>query len=188
LKIIDGAMAKKVAKTAGCTIEEAEEMLYQYHRILYPGNTSFKEDYVLPTAKEKGWIHLNWGLRLYTDNPDKDVRTLFNANFQSYTVLTQIAGVKFREKIIKDNLQDRIKAVSIIHDSLTYEIDDDPKLIEYVNNNLIKLMTENFVTNQVVKLHAEIDMGYNMANMITLPNNATIEKIQELKNTLHKKE
>ena len=88
--------------------------------------------------------------------------------------------VEFDKLIKSNNLQDKVKAVSIIHDSLTYEVDKDPELIKWVNDNLIEIMCRPFVLNQLVQLKAELDIGYNMKDMQTLHNNASIEDIKKL--------
>lgn len=179
-----GAFPPKIAKSAGCSVAEAQGMFDRYHNDLYKSVTKFREEYSTPTVQENGYIHLNYGLRLYSDDVNKDVRTIFNANFQGYTCLTQIAAVEFRKDIIANGLTDRVKALSIIHDSLTYEVDEDPALIKWVNDTLIKHMCANFLHDQAVKLHAEIDLGYNMADMVTLPNNASLDVIKQQLSTL----
>jgi len=175
-----GSHPPLIAKTLGCSLVDAKGLFDRYHNDLYRGVSEFRDNYSTPTTKENGYLHLNYGLRLYSDDVDKDVRTIFNANFQGYTLLTQIAAVEFRKFIIEHNLQDRIKAISIIHDSLTYEADEDPVLIEWINTNLIRLMCKQFVSDQLVQLHAEIDIGHSMAKMKTLPNNASIDTIKQI--------
>ena len=182
-----GAYPKKIAKQLGCNLEVAQLIFDRYHKELYQGVTKFREDYVLPTSKEQGYIHLNYGLRLYSDNVEKDIRTLFNANFQSYSVLTQIVLVEFHKAIIKDNMQDKVKLTNTIHDAIYGEMDDDIEVIKWVNDTLIAIMTRQFVHNQSVQLKSEVDIGYNLYDMVTLSNSCSVEKIQVLKDTLERK-
>lgn len=56
-----------------------QEIFDNYHNVLYPGITAYREEYVLATAREQGYLHLGLGCRIYTDNPDNDIRTLNNA-------------------------------------------------------------------------------------------------------------
>ena len=60
-----------------------------------------------------------------------------------------------------------------------YEFDDTPEAIQWVNNNLIAALIPDFLHNQTVHLRAEMDIGYDQAHMVTLPNNATLAEINE---------
>ena len=175
-----GAFPKKIAKQIDCSTPVATEIFKKYHNILYPGVTAYREKYVLPTCKKEKRIHLNWGMSLATEEAKKDIRTLNNATFQSYSVLTQIAGVRFREEIIKKGYQNRVKGINIIHDALYYEVDLDASLIKWVNDTLIEIMIEPFLINQTVQLKAEMDIGFNQAEVITINNNATTQEINEV--------
>lgn len=151
----------------------------RYHTELYPGVTEFREDYVIPTSQEQKYLHLNWGLRLYSANPKADLLSMNNANFQGYSDLTLIAGTKFRDKYLATGNPHNIMGLNIIHDALYYELDDTPEAIQWVNDNLIKTMVPDFLHNQTVHLRAECDFGYNQKDMITLSNNAALTEINE---------
>lgn len=56
-----------------------EEIYNNYHQKAYPNIMKQVEEYILPTAKEKGRLHLGLGFYIKTDKPKKDVRTLNNA-------------------------------------------------------------------------------------------------------------
>ena len=77
--------------------------------------------------------------------------------------------------------------MNIIHDALYYELDDTPEAIKYVNDTLIKELIPDFLQNQTVHLRAEVDFGYNQADMVTIPNNAEMDvilkKLQTLKDS-----
>jgi hypothetical protein len=157
----------------------------RYHEELYPGVNAFKNEYVIPTVNTNKSLHLNWGLRLATDNPRGDLLPLNNANFQGYSNLTCIAAVKFRNLYLSQGNPHNILGLNIIHDALYYELDDTPEAVQWVNTNLIACMTPDFLIDQTVHLRAEADFGYNQKDMITMPNNADmqtiINKLQELK-------
>jgi hypothetical protein len=40
-------------------------------------------------------------------------------------------------------------------------------------------MTKDFMEDQIVPLTAEAEIGYNWADLISLPNNASVELIEE---------
>lgn len=100
----------------GGTITQA--IFDRYHTELYPGVTKFREDYVVPTSKEQGYLHLNWGLRVYSSNPKSDLLSLNNANFQGYSDLTLIAATKFRDRYLANGNPYNIIGLNIIHDAL----------------------------------------------------------------------
>jgi len=162
-----------------------QEIFDRYHGELYPGVTAFKEDYVIPTSQEQGYLHLNWGLRVYSSNPKGDLLALNNANFQGYSDLTLIAATKFRQLYLEQGNPHNILGLNIIHDALYYEIDDNPQAIKWVNDNLIATMVPDFLIDQTVHLRAEADIGYNQKDMVTLPNNADlatiVDKLENLK-------
>jgi len=179
-----GAFPKKVAKQIGCSLEEAQHVFDAYHKQLYPAITTFREQYALPTAMKNRELHLNWGLRLRTRDAKKDIRTLFNALQQGYSVLTQIAALTMRQKIIDAGKTKSIKLVNLIHDALYYELDDNPIDIQWLNDNLIPTMTKDFLIKQKVKLQAALDIGYNLYHVKELPKNATVEEIKIIQNQL----
>ena len=155
-----------------------QEIFDRYHHELYPGVNAFKEDYVIPTANEQGYLHLNWGLRLYSDNPKSDLLSINNANFQGYSDLTLIAGINFRKLYLSQGNPHNIMGLNIIHDALYYEIYNTVEAIKWVNDNLIATMIPDFLHDQTVHLRAEMDIGYSQRDMVTLPNNASIDVIQ----------
>ena len=114
----------------------------------------------------------------------KDIRTLFNALQQGYSVLTQIAALKMREMIIDAGKTDSIQLINLIHDALYFEVDDNPETIQWLNNTLIPIMTANFLIDQKVKLQAALDIGYNLYDVKELPKNASIEDIHNIRKAL----
>lgn len=180
-----GAYPPKVAKSIGCDIEEATTIFNNFHNLLYPGVTKYREEYVLPQTSKHGWIHLNWGLKLFTDNAKKDIRTSNNSTMQSYSNLTQIAAVEFDSVKQQSQYNTDIDLIGIVHDCLYYEVTDDIQTIKYLNDNLPAIMCKQFINDQELQIKAEIDIGPSLAHMVTLPNNidlATIEaKLATLK-------
>lgn len=59
-------------------LEEAQQIFDRYHNELYPEISDMRKA-VLDTAIEKGRIHLGLGCFMNTSDPEKEVRTLFNA-------------------------------------------------------------------------------------------------------------
>jgi len=154
-----------------------QEIFDRYHEELYPGVNAFKNEYVIPQAMNEKFIHLNWGLKLQADDPRSSLLPINNANFQGYSDLTSIAGVKFRNTYLANGNPYNIIGLNIIHDALYYELDDTPEAVKWLNDNLVDCLTPDFLINQTVHLRAEVDYGYNQKDMVTMPNNADLSTI-----------
>lgn len=155
-----------------------QEIFDRYHNELYPGVAQFRDEYVIPTSRKQNYLHLNWGLRVYSDDPKRDLLPLNNANFQGYSDLTLIAAINFRNAYLANGNPHNIQGLNIIHDALYFELDDTPEAIKWLNDHLIPIMVQDFLHNQTVHLRAEVDVGYDQAHMVTLPNNADIDTIE----------
>jgi len=174
-----GAFPPKIAATLKIPIEEAEEIFNNYHNVLYPGITDYRENYVLPTAKEYGEIHLGLGFTLKTDDADRDIRTLANATCQFWSILTALTINKMHQLIDSQNLEHDVKVISTIYDSIYLEVTEDPAIIKWVNDNLISSMLVDFMENQTIHNEAESEIGYNWAEMVAIPNNASVKQVKE---------
>jgi len=174
-----GAYPPKIAATLKISLEEAQEIFDNYHNVLYPGITKYREEYVLPTATEEGQLHLGLGFTLKTDDPDKDIRTLANATCQFWSILTALTINKMHVLIDEIGYQEDVKVISTIYDSIYLEVTNDPKIIKWVNDNLIRTMLVDFMEDQTIVNEAESDIGFNWADMLTIPNNASEEIIKE---------
>ena len=135
--------------------------------------------YILPTVKTKGYVHLGLGARLYSENPERDLRTLANATYQHWSLLTLIALTKIMKKIKDVGYGKDILPYSTIHDEISALVREDPKIIKWYNDNLISNMTKDFMENQEVPLQSNLDIGYTRGVMKELPNNCSIERIQQ---------
>lgn len=172
-----GAYPPKVAAAIKCDITQAEAIFEAYHNELYLGVTDYRENYILPTAKETGKIHLGLGCYIRSSNPKKDIRTLHNASIQFWSILTLIAINRMHERIDAAGLQDKIKCIATIYDSIYYTVDADPETIEWLNNNLVEVMSQDFLINQTVKNEASSEIGANWADLHEIPVNASQEVI-----------
>lgn len=158
-----------------------------YHNVLYPDITNYRENYVLPAAEESGEIHLGLGFFIKTDNPSKDIRTLTNATCQFWSILTALTINRMHQLIDENVYQDDVKIISTIYDSIYLEVTCTPEIIQWTNNNLIDTMLVDFMEDQTVKNEANSDIGYNWADMITLSNNAPLSEIEEALEALKEK-
>jgi hypothetical protein len=160
-----------------------QEIFDNYHNILYPQITEYREKYVLPTAQKQGYIHLGLGCRIYTDNAGDAIRTLNNATVQFWSILTMIAVNELNYRIKEAGLLDKMDVISTIYDSIYVDVDKDPKVIKWLNDNIIEVLCVDYLENQVVPNAAEGEIGNNFADLFKIKNNASVRDIKKtLKN------
>lgn len=176
----DGAYPPKVAAALKISLEEAQAIFDNYHNVLYPSITEYRENYVLPTSKERGELHLGLGFTLKTDDADSDIRTLTNATCQFWSILTALTINRMHQLIDEKGYEDDVKVISTIYDSIYFEVTKDPVIVKWVNDNLIKTMLVDFMENQTIHNEAESEVGLDWADTIKLPNDASIELVTEI--------
>lgn len=179
-----GAFPPKIAATLKIPLKAAEEIFNNYHNVLYPGITDYRENYVLPTAKQEGEIHLGLGFTLKTDDADSDIRTLSNATCQFWSILTALAINKMHQLIDEKGLQDDVIVTSTIYDSIYFEVTKDPEIIKWVNDNLIDTMLVDFMVDQTIHNEAVSEIGYNWADTKIISNGASINEIKQILKSL----
>lgn len=175
-----GAFPPKVAATLKISLAAAEAIFNSYHNELYPGITRYREEYVLPTTLEKGQIHMGLGCYIKSDNPDSDIRTLHNATVQFWSILTLLTINKMHHLIDRQGYQNDIQCISSIYDSIYYIVKKDPKVIAWLNNNLVEVMTKDFMENQRIKNEATSEIGTDWSNLVQLKHNATEAEISAI--------
>ena len=160
----DGAFPKKIAKTIGCPIETAEQIYHAYHYELYYGVRDYIDNYVLKEAKANGEMYCFLGLKIKTDNPDKDIRTLHNATIQSVSILTLIALALLQERIDEAGYNTEVIITNTIYDAIYLDVIDDPFYIDWVNTNLVDCMLQPYLIDALVPNDAECEIGTNLAD------------------------
>lgn len=171
-------MPAKVAHQMKAPLHEGESIYNIYHNELYSDVTKFREEHVLKVAKQEGKVYLGLGLYLKTDRPEQDIRTLFNAKMQFWSLLTLLTITKMNRLIKANNLQKDIQVIATIYDSIYFNVRNNTQTIKWLNDNLIPIMVKDFLTEQPVKNKANVDIGKSFAQQIELPNNASEKHIQ----------
>ena len=144
-----GGYPKKLARNAKIPLEKAEEIFNNYHKVLYTGISDMR-DRVVKEATEKGRIHLGLGCYMNSSDPEKESRTLFNACSQFWSILTILTINKMHYLIDEAGYSEDIQIVSSIYDSIYIHLKCDAEIIKWVNDNIIPLMTKDFVTDIIV--------------------------------------
>ena len=157
-----------------------QDIFDNYHNVLYPGITKYREKYVLPTAKRKGYIHLGLGCRMYCADAHAAIRTLNNATVQFWSILTLIAINEFNHQIREAHMEDVVQVISTIYDSIYTQVIHDPEIIKWVNDTLIPIMCVPYLEDEVIHNEAIGDIGLNWADLHQLKNNASTTDIVEI--------
>jgi len=156
-----------------------EEIYNNYHE-LYSGLKAYRDEKIEPSVRNKGYLHLGLGCRLYSDNYDNDIRTLNNSYCQFWSILTLIAINEINLRIEENGYEDDVRVVSTIYDAIYFNIRKDVKIIKWLNDNIIDIMSKPFIENQRISLGCAGEYGDNWAELVELPNGATEEEIKEL--------
>ena len=175
-----GAYPKKLVMYLKCSLEDAKKVFDRYHQELYPGVSEFRET-VQQIAIEQGRIHLGLGCYMNTSNPEAEIRTIFNACSQFWSILTLLTVNKMHHLIKEKSEQDNIKIISSIYDSIYIHMKDDSNLIKWVNDTIIPILTVDWIKDIIVHNEAEAEIGYNWYDSIKISNNASLEEIEEAK-------
>ena len=173
-----GGYPKKLARNAKIPLEKAEEIFNNYHKVLYTGISDMR-DRVVKEATEKGRIHLGLGCYMNSSDPEKESRTLFNACSQFWSILTILTINKMHYLIDEAGYSEDIQIVSSIYDSIYIHLKCDAEIIKWVNDNIIPLMTKDFVTDIIVHNEAEGEIGFNWYDTVKISNGASIEEVLE---------
>lgn len=180
-----GAFPPKVAATLKIPISEAQAIFDNYHNVLYSGITSYRENYVLPTAQANGKLHLGLGCYISSDNPDRDIRTLTNATCQFWSIITALTINKMHQLIDQHNLSDDIQCISTIYDSIYYIVRDDPQTIKWLNDTIVPIITADFMQDQTIHNEAAGELGPDWASLKHVPVNASLAQIEDLIHAIH---
>ena len=176
-----GAYPPKVAKQLKVSIEEATEIFNNYHNVLYPSITKYREEYVLETAKTEKRIHLGMGFYINTSNPRKDIRTLTNATCQFWSILTALAINKLHSRVDECLIDPSdVQVTSTIYDSIYGIVYNDPEVIAWLNREIVSIMETDFMLDQIVHNAAELEIGTSWANLHGLHKDATEEQVSQI--------
>lgn len=180
----------------GWSKEKAQRIEARYHQ-LYAMSTQWVQDRIAE-ARQVGYGLGAFGLRIRTpllaqtikggkpmQQAEAEARTLGNAiSGQSYGLLTNRAVNAFMERVWASPYRYDILPISLIHDAIYVMFRDDPDILKFVNDALIKEMEWQElpeISHPQVHLGAELDVFFQGWHQpITLPNNLPSRALQEL--------
>ena len=184
-------------KNCGFTETEAKAIEKNYH-IMYEVSDQWISDKI-DVCCQQGYIDVAFGLRIRTPVLAKSIlgtsktpylataegRSVGNAiSGQSYGLLTNRAMNAFMQLVWNSEYRTDILPIAMIHDAVYFIIRDDVRIIEWLNDNLIKEMQWQElpeIQHPDVHLGAELDLFYpSWANEITLPNGANQSEIRSI--------
>ena len=174
-----GAYPPKIASSIKCSIKEATTIFDNYHNILYPGITRFRDE-TLTQAKQDGYVHMGLGARLYSSDIEKGSRTLFNSLSQFWSILTLLAINKLHTEIDKKQKEEDVVITTSIYDSIYGVIKNDAESIKWLNETICPIMETDFLENQIVKNEANLEIGKDWSDLHELKHNASIEDINKI--------
>ena len=181
-----------------CGFDEvtAKQIEANYHK-LYEASDKWVADKIA-IAERQGYIDTAFGLRIRTPIVGKSIlntsKTPFQATAearsvgnavsgQSYCQLTNRAMNAFMQKVWNSEYRTDILPICMIHDALYFMIKDDVRVVEWVNNNLIKEMQWqelSEIQHPIIKLGAELSIFHpNWSKEITLANGITQKEIKD---------
>ncbi len=187
-----GGTAFGLNKNIGIPPDEAYEIEMAYHE-LYAGIAEFNRNNI-KYAEEHGYINCAFGLRLRTPvlfdtarsgkrrpyAAIKEGRSANNAVTQSWGMLMNRALIAIEKKIRTSKFCEDIRMANTIHDAGYFLVRKDPSTVMWLNDHLIPEMEWNdhpLIKSSSVPMGAELDIGNSWDQMITLPNNATLNEI-----------
>ena len=160
-----------------------QDIYDRYHNVLYKGINDFRKE-IASTTTTRGYNHLGLGCVMYSSKVFKHIRTLFNGSSQFWSILTLLTINKMHSLIEEAGYEDDIKCISSIYDSIYYTVTDDPKIVKWLNDMLIKVMVKDFMKNQPISNTAVSELGTNWSHLLQLPNESSVEEVEIIINSL----
>ena len=154
-----------------------QEIFDAYHNEMYPSISAMR-DAEMDKAEEQGYLHLGLGCRIMSDDVRKDSLTLFNSLSQFWSVLTIIALNELNYHIEQSSMQTAVMPNSTIYDAIYGIVKDDSESIKWLNDTITPIMSQDFLEGQIVHNEANLEIGDSWADLVELPNNASLEQIQ----------
>ena len=187
---------KTLEKNFGFSKEEAETIEKRYHE-LYKVSDEWVKD-KLNQASKDGYVTVAFGLRVRTPiirqcilgtrvtpkEAEAEKRTAGNALGQSWGLLNTRAGIEFNSLVRESEYALDIKPCCQIHDAQYFMVKDDPDVLMFCNEHLVKAVQwqdDPAIYHDKVKLGGEFSIFYpDWAHELTVPNGIKKEDLIQL--------
>lgn len=182
-----GAGVHKIATELKIPTEKAK-IIFDNYWDLYKGILEYNTE-VVYTAREKGYlISVFSGLRLRMgsinaadpEKRSKEERVAGNFKIQSGNFLTLLGLHKFQLAIEKNDMIGKVLIYNTVHDAIYIIMLNNASVVKWCNDTLVEILTEDYKEGQVLKLEAELDIGFNQKEVVTLKNNETVDNIEKI--------
>lgn len=196
---------KTLVINSGFEADEAHKIEDNYHT-LYEISDEWANEQI-DFAYEHGYVECAFGLRLRTPLLRKSVRrkknqapaieaeerSAVNAVTQSWGMLINRTAIAIMNDLLyrPDDDTPEVGAIlpmNTIHDAIYFLVRDDPQSIKWLNDHLIAEMEWNehpAIKSDEVPMAADMTIGLTWADQFSLPNNASIEEIEEIRSKIH---
>jgi DNA polymerase-1 len=183
-------------QNGGLSKELATQVYTNYHNLYQVSDAWIKG--ILDTAHTTGYVTGAFGLKIRTPilaqtlvtttkmpyMAKAERRSAGNAVTQSYGMLNSRAGMAFQKCVLASPYRLDILPVAQIHDAIYLLVRDDPKIVKWVNDNLVDCMRWQELPelqHDIVKLGANLDVYWpDWSTALTLPNDVPVEDIRDL--------
>ena len=188
-----GGTAHTVMNSLGCSEEKAQEIVDSYHA-LYSGVQKYYDKYVAKALANDCRMVTPHGLIIRAPEllaeekhvAEKAERSVCNALIQGLSGQLMVKAInRIQARIEEEGLDDDIQLVTTIHDAVYAYVRRDNEIIKRANEIIISEMVKDYKEDQMVKNLANLDIGEHWADQNEIPNNATVEIIN---NVLYNKE
>lgn len=186
-------------KRSGFPMEQAEQIYKAFHE-LYAVSAQFNRDNEQHMI-DHGYVNCAFGLKLRTPiiaqtvmgtsktpkEADAEVRSANNAITQSWGMLLNRAMIATNNRIEEAALALSILPINMIHDAGYFLVRKDAATIKFLNDVLIEEMEWNDddrIRSTDVPMGASLDIGPSWDKLVSLPNKATVEQINDILATL----
>ena len=95
-----------------------------------------------------------------------------------------IAINELNHRIVMEGMFPYMDVISTIYDSIYLSCDKDPEVIAWLNENIIEIMTMQYLEDEPIRNEASGDIGLNWADLHRVPNHATPAEIAAILETL----
>jgi DNA polymerase-1 len=146
-------------------------------------------------ATENGYTRSDFSkLRLWTPEltssnsqmAEQCFRTMGNMLIQSSGFVVNRAVWKIQDRLEADGKDDTIKLINTIHDAIYAICPNNYEDVKYLNTIVVEEMTKDFRVEQRIHNEAELDIGTTWAEQITIPNELTEDKYDEIMEKIKK--